>query len=199
MEYAKVEQVGEQLKTVQVRQVPQAALSPECWIVQFQGLAGCKSCGARNTDDCGGPEIRLTGRNELGFLVPIGTQEPGDETPGKVDGLSRAKQHVLMYQKIEAHGKKLIKRYKLENDDPVKLCKFLFMCENSIAHSCRIYHRFGERRKDSWVAQNIDKRLRGARRRLKTDKVFVVGGHLVDHRGELIAPSFRYRKDWRQG
>lgn len=55
-----------------VREVPRSELTSECWIVQFEGLAGCDDCEALNTPDCGGQTIRATLKNERGLSVPLG-------------------------------------------------------------------------------------------------------------------------------
>lgn len=54
--------------------VNQKKLSSECGIVQFWGLEKCKTCEFRKKD-CGGKKIRKTGRNELGFKVPLGGRD----------------------------------------------------------------------------------------------------------------------------
>lgn len=59
---------------VSVRSIPQAKLSAECWLVQFSGLDRCDICEFVDTDECGGPEIRKTGKNEKGFAVPLGSE-----------------------------------------------------------------------------------------------------------------------------
>jgi hypothetical protein len=51
--------------------VPQGAMTSECWLIQFRGHKACDDCEFVNTDECGGPEIRKTGMNEKGFVVPI--------------------------------------------------------------------------------------------------------------------------------
>ena len=53
------------------RTVSQSNLSAECWLVQIQGLEYCKTCESKDTDECGGQEIRKTGKNEVGENVPI--------------------------------------------------------------------------------------------------------------------------------
>jgi hypothetical protein len=54
-----------------VRTVQQSRLSAECWTVQFEGLTACDHCELRSTLDCGGKHIRVTGKNNKGFNVPI--------------------------------------------------------------------------------------------------------------------------------
>jgi hypothetical protein len=34
-------------------------------------LEACKTCEVKDTDECGGIEIRKTGKNEKGFLTPL--------------------------------------------------------------------------------------------------------------------------------
>ena len=51
--------------------VRQDKLTAECWLVQFNGLVCCETCEARDTDECGGKNIRATGVNEKGFKVPV--------------------------------------------------------------------------------------------------------------------------------
>jgi hypothetical protein len=41
-------------------------------MIQFEGLGACKKCDVRGTSECGGKRIRKTGKNELGFKVPLG-------------------------------------------------------------------------------------------------------------------------------
>jgi hypothetical protein len=47
-------------------------LTPECWGVQIWGLRHCDECEFKDTEECGGKEIRETGRNRKGISVPIG-------------------------------------------------------------------------------------------------------------------------------
>lgn len=49
--------------------MPQIKLTGECWIVQIQGLKACKACHYKNTEDCGGEDIRRTGKNEKGYEI----------------------------------------------------------------------------------------------------------------------------------
>jgi hypothetical protein len=53
------------------RTVQQSHLSSECWSVQLEGITACDHCELRSTLDCGGKQIRVTGKNKLGFTVPI--------------------------------------------------------------------------------------------------------------------------------
>lgn len=52
-----------------VKMVKQANLTAECWMVQIYGTSHCSSCEFKDTDDCGGPEIRKSGKNEKGIEV----------------------------------------------------------------------------------------------------------------------------------
>ena len=54
------------------RSVPQSDLTAECWMIQFMGPDACKECAVRDTDECGGKEIRKTGKNAKGKTVPLG-------------------------------------------------------------------------------------------------------------------------------
>ena len=53
------------------RTVTQSNLSAECWNVQIWGLEHCATCEYKNTDECGGKNIRKTGKNEINKNVPI--------------------------------------------------------------------------------------------------------------------------------
>jgi len=59
---------------VVARSVRQADMTGECWIVQFRGVEACASCEYRDTEDCGGVNIRRTGKNAKGFAVPLGKE-----------------------------------------------------------------------------------------------------------------------------
>jgi hypothetical protein len=65
---AKVE--NGQMKIVESKVIEQSKLSSECWTVQFQGLKACKDCESRGKD-CGGVNIRKTGKNAYGIKVPV--------------------------------------------------------------------------------------------------------------------------------
>lgn len=52
--------------------VPAGHLTAECLLVQMKGLPTCQECNRRDTANCGGQEIRKTGKNGLGFDVPLG-------------------------------------------------------------------------------------------------------------------------------
>jgi len=51
------------------KMVRQADLTDECWMVQAFGTSTCKSCEYRDTAECGGQQIRKTGKNEKGLDV----------------------------------------------------------------------------------------------------------------------------------
>lgn len=51
--------------------IPQAKLTDQCWTVQVWGLKACATCEYRDSDDCGGSDIRKTGKNSAGHRVPI--------------------------------------------------------------------------------------------------------------------------------
>ena len=53
------------------RQVSQSNMSAECLMVQTWGVERCKNCEYRQTSECGGQEIRKTGKNNKGFKVPL--------------------------------------------------------------------------------------------------------------------------------
>ena len=69
VEYKEVNEAG---KTSNARSIPQSELTAECWLVQMSGLDRCDKCEFVNTSDCGGQDIRETGKNEKGFKVPLG-------------------------------------------------------------------------------------------------------------------------------
>lgn len=56
------------MKTITVEQ---SKLTAECWLVQFWGRSACKTCEFRGTEDCGGRQIRKTGKNSQGIRVPV--------------------------------------------------------------------------------------------------------------------------------
>ena len=71
LKYHEMELDGDKLKTVAVKTVSQKNLSSECWMVQLNGLGYCKICKFKDTPNCGGQNIRKTGKNEHGLTVPI--------------------------------------------------------------------------------------------------------------------------------
>ena len=56
---------------MKIKTVRQVSLTGECWLVQVWGLNQCESCEAKNTSDCGGQQIRQTGKNGKGFSMPV--------------------------------------------------------------------------------------------------------------------------------
>jgi len=64
--------VGSDGTTNQARSIPQSELTAECWLVQMSGLDRCKLCEFVDTEECGGADIRKTGKNEKGYKVPLG-------------------------------------------------------------------------------------------------------------------------------
>ena len=56
---------------VEIKEINQSELTSECWLVQFQGFSACKTCEVKDTEDCGGLNIRKTKKNEKGFSVPL--------------------------------------------------------------------------------------------------------------------------------
>ena len=66
---AKIEN-GE-IKIVQTKVIEQSKLTGECFMIQFNGPSACTTCEYKDTDDCGGVEIRKTGQNDIGNKVPV--------------------------------------------------------------------------------------------------------------------------------
>jgi len=63
--------IAETIQSVDINYVNQKDLSAECWIVQIQGLSACEKCELKDTDKCGGINIRKTLKNDKGFIIPI--------------------------------------------------------------------------------------------------------------------------------
>lgn len=72
MEYSRATVVDGEVVITETTNVNQSEMTGECWIVQFRGLTGCKECEFVDTEDCGGVDIRKTGKNSKGFEVPLG-------------------------------------------------------------------------------------------------------------------------------
>jgi len=71
VKYEEVELVDGELVVTESREIDQNNLTSECWIVQFQGLKAYETCELRDTDECGGKEIRESGGfTEKGKKVP---------------------------------------------------------------------------------------------------------------------------------
>jgi hypothetical protein len=43
----------------------------------MRGLSECDTCPLKDTDECGGENIRKTGKNSLGYTVPVGEEMVG--------------------------------------------------------------------------------------------------------------------------
>lgn len=56
-----------------IRSIPQNQMTSECWMVQMHGLEECEKCELKDTNECGGENIRKTGKNSKGHPVPLGT------------------------------------------------------------------------------------------------------------------------------
>jgi hypothetical protein len=54
-----------------IKSIYQNNLTSECWLVQIYGLNNCNTCEQKGKRDCGGKQIRKTGKNNLGLNVPI--------------------------------------------------------------------------------------------------------------------------------
>jgi len=72
MEYRRLGGTAEKIETLEVRSIPQSQLTSECWDVQFRGFRACERCEYKGKKNCGGKNIRKTGKNSLGFSVPLG-------------------------------------------------------------------------------------------------------------------------------
>ena len=59
---------------MKTRIIPQNQMTGECWSVQMGGLEACEKCTYKDTEDCGGENIRKIGKNRGGYVVPIGTE-----------------------------------------------------------------------------------------------------------------------------
>lgn len=68
------EETGGRLRKTQARTVRQSELTEGCWLVQCFRVEHCLECEHRDTPDCGGEEIRRTGKNALGHSVPLGEE-----------------------------------------------------------------------------------------------------------------------------
>jgi hypothetical protein len=59
------------------KSISRAELSAECWFIQIWGASYCARCEFKDTEDCGGKEIRKTMKNEKGFEVPLRDRAEG--------------------------------------------------------------------------------------------------------------------------
>ena len=58
-----------------IKQIKQSELSSECFMVQIFGFDTCLTCEYKNTDECGGKEVRKSQVNSKGYDVPLKNQE----------------------------------------------------------------------------------------------------------------------------
>ena len=56
---------------MKVLNIKQSHLTSECWDIQFYGPTACKKCVYKNTKDCGGRGIILSGKNKKGDKCPF--------------------------------------------------------------------------------------------------------------------------------
>jgi len=59
---------------IESRTIKQSELTSECWGIQMAGPEKCETCEFRDTPECGGQDIRKTGKNKLGHAVPLGVK-----------------------------------------------------------------------------------------------------------------------------
>ena len=57
---------------INAREISQSEMTSECWSIQFRGPKACRGCEYRGRH-CGGKAIRKTGKNAIGFAVPLGS------------------------------------------------------------------------------------------------------------------------------
>jgi hypothetical protein len=48
--------VNNQIVITESKEVKLSQLTPDCWLVQIEGLEACKNCEFKNTPNCGGGE-----------------------------------------------------------------------------------------------------------------------------------------------
>ena len=53
------------------RSIDNSKLSSECWSIQFHGIDYCNTCPYKDTDECGGINIRKTLKNNKGYKIPL--------------------------------------------------------------------------------------------------------------------------------
>jgi hypothetical protein len=58
MLYQKAKVENSQVVITESKEIDQSKLTSDCWLIQFEGLATCKTCKANLTPDCGGQTIR---------------------------------------------------------------------------------------------------------------------------------------------
>jgi hypothetical protein len=54
MEYQKATIESGEIKIISSKTIDQNKLTPDCWLIQFNGLIACKNCEFKNTKNCGG-------------------------------------------------------------------------------------------------------------------------------------------------
>lgn len=58
MLYQKAKVVNGQIVITESKEIDQNKLTSECWLIQFNGLSACETCGSKDTPECGGQMIR---------------------------------------------------------------------------------------------------------------------------------------------
>jgi hypothetical protein len=58
MLYQKMTVKNGQPEVVESKMIDQSSLTDECWIIQMDGPKACEKCEYRDTEDCGGKELR---------------------------------------------------------------------------------------------------------------------------------------------
>jgi hypothetical protein len=56
---------------MKVIEINQKHMTSECWMIQFKGLSVCKDCEFKNTRECSGRGVVLSGKNKKGYKVPL--------------------------------------------------------------------------------------------------------------------------------
>jgi hypothetical protein len=59
-------------------EINQAALTSDCWMVQFEGLNACKECEFRNKDNCGGGLTLMSKLREYGSFSQVAMWSIGE-------------------------------------------------------------------------------------------------------------------------
>ena len=67
----KIGTINENGQVTITKTVHQNNITAECWLIQLYGLTACETCELKDTAECGGKNIRVTGVNEIGKKVPI--------------------------------------------------------------------------------------------------------------------------------
>ncbi len=58
MLYQKAKIENDQIVITESKVIDQSKLTSDCWLIQFDGLAACENCEAKDTAECGGQAIR---------------------------------------------------------------------------------------------------------------------------------------------